>query len=145
MGGCLNEWNPSNLKNTLKDCRVAVHVSNDPHLSFITKNFEYEYMSIFDLLERITKSQLRILDGDICNKEAIEYMYYRSLGQRPRKDPATLSAVHDFLDHTFKLPELLAGLTYNTDSMYKIHSSVFRIAQSEVELWAHYDSLDVCC
>ncbi|BAM40198.1 uncharacterized protein TOT_020001060 [Theileria orientalis strain Shintoku] len=131
LGGCLEEWNPERLKSILKDCRISVHVSRESNLNFVSKNFEYEYMTVLEMFERIERSQ-KGLD------EEPEYLYYRSLGHRPRKDPATLESVHPYLEETFKLPNSI------TEALEKsqVHSTVFRISQCGLELWTHYDAVD---
>ncbi|UKK02035.2 tRNA(Phe) (7-(3-amino-3-carboxypropyl)wyosine(37)-C(2))-hydroxylase [Theileria orientalis] len=131
LGGCLDEWNPERLKSILKDCKISVHVSRDSNLNFVSKNFEYEYMTVLEMFERIERSQ-KGLDEDP------EYLYYRSLGNRPRKDPATLESVHPYLGETFKLPNSLTEALEHS----QVHSTVFRISQCGLELWTHYDALD---
>ncbi|KAK2197022.1 bifunctional tRNA wybutosine-synthesizing protein 5/Cupin-like domain 8/JmjC domain [Babesia duncani] len=138
LGECLQTWTPDVLVSKLGDCRVSVHVAKESNLNFINRNFQYEYMTISELLYRIKASQQSINAAT----DGVEYFYYRALGQRPRKDPATLSAVHPFLQETFSLPPAITDLTLGDDALYDIHSTVFRISQSGVELWTHYDALD---
>ncbi|XP_952247.1 uncharacterized protein TA13355 [Theileria annulata] len=133
LGSCLEEWKPERLSSILSERRVSVHVSSEPNLNFVAKNFKYEYMTFSDLFWRIKESQ-KCLNGDR------EYLYYRSLGERPRKDPSNLSSVHPYLEETFKLPAEISRIL--DDSSSSIHSTVFRISQPGVELWTHYDALD---
>ncbi|AFZ79361.1 hypothetical protein BEWA_022090 [Theileria equi strain WA] len=129
LGMCLEEWTPSKLKEVLKDCRVSVHVSREQSLNFVLRNFEYQFMTIAEMLDRIARS-----------RETGEFLYYRSLGTRPRKDPATLVSVHPYLEETFQVPQNIANLI--GDSHFSVHSTVFRISQVGIELWTHYDALD---
>ena len=55
---------------------VSVHVSEDPKLDFVRKNFKYEVMPFGDLLGKVTDAR------------SGKFFYLRSIGENPRKEPA---------------------------------------------------------
>jgi len=117
-------WDSEVLRAKCPDERVSVHVSSDSELNFVEKNFKYEYMGFHDFLTRCVEET----DG--------QKFYLRSLGDRPRKDPANIFT---------QLPDLASDLdllSYLPPTGADLFSSVLRVTSSDLQIWTHYDVMD---
>ncbi|KAG1653659.1 tRNA wybutosine-synthesizing protein 5 [Nymphon striatum] len=130
IGICKQKWSLEYLKENAEDVDVKVHVTTEPNMSFIKKNFAYRSLKFKNFLNRIIKSS---------NKEEFffdqnELYYLRSLGDNARKDPADIKKQFPSLASDINFPP------YFTDESF--FSSVFRISSPGIRLWTHYDIMD---
>ena len=119
-------WTPQYLSKLegLPDKAVSVHVSQDPKLDFVRKNFTYQVMPFGELLDKV------------ANDGGERFYYLRSIGENPRKEPAHAIRQFPCLEHDLKLPTELWGGEEN------YFSSVIRVSSGGLQLWTHYDAMD---
>ncbi|GLH09717.1 Hypoxia-inducible factor 1-alpha inhibitor [Gryllus bimaculatus] len=130
IGPCTKLWTRDYLSEKIGEVPVKVHVSTDPKMDFISKNFVYKTLPLRDLIERAAKEE---------NTEYFlnshEYYYLRSLGSDPRG--------REIADVKKQFPNIASDITvpkfFNDKDFF---SSVFRIGSSGVQLWTHYDIMD---
>ena len=121
------KWTPSYLAQMkgVAEKLVSVHVSDDPKLDFVRKNFKYEVMPFGDLLAK--------MEGKNCDGKSY---YLRSIGENPRKEPA--HALQQF--PSFANDLLLPSEFWGGDDSY--FSAVVRVSSGDLQLWTHYDAMD---
>jgi len=120
------KWTPEYLS-TLKGVPqklVSVHVSEDPKLDFVRKNFKYEVMPFGELLSKVTDAR------------SGKFFYLRSIGENPRKEPA--HALDQF--PSFKQDLTLPSAFWGAEDNY--FSAVVRVSSGDLQLWTHYDAMD---
>ncbi len=127
LGECTERWvDQEHLKRLAEreERPVKVHVAEQPHLDFRSKNFEYKMMSLGELVSRASA-------GDDQH-----FYYLRAVGEDPRgRLPANVDRDFPHLSSEFKLPDQL----FETDRAF---SSVLRVSSPMVRLWTHYDVMD---
>ena len=120
LGPCVTEWQSLDaVKNRVGiDRSVVVHISNDHHMDFQHKNFNYIKKSFGVFID----------DFKLGQKQ-----YLRSLASNdPAAKPADLVVDFPRLAKDFHLLDQLTSITES------IHSSVLRIS-GFVDMWLHYD------
>ena len=120
LGPCVNEWQSlDTLKDRVgNDRAVVIHLSDDSHMDFQQKNFDYVKKSFRNFIDDF---------GLGCKQ------YLRSLASDdPVGRPANLAMDFPRLASDFSL---LDEMKLVTD---RIHSSVLRIS-GYVDMWLHYD------
>ena len=119
-------WNPTYLAalDGVPEKLVSVHVSQDPKLDFVRKNFKYEVMPFGDLLAKVQNA----------NDE--NFYYLRSIGENARKEPAHALLQFPSLGRDLKLPSAFWG---DEDNYF---SAVIRVSSGGLQLWTHYDVMD---
>ena len=119
------KWTPAYLANLggVADKLVSVHVSDDPKLDFVRKNFKYVVMPFGELLAKI--------DDDSDSK----YYYLRSIGENARKEPAHALRQFPSFEEDLTLPTAFWG-----ENNY--FSAVIRVSSGDLQLWTHYDAMD---
>lgn len=119
-------WNPAYLAalDGIPEKLVSVHVSQDPKLDFVRKNFKYEVMTFGSLLTKVQNTN----DGN--------FYYLRSIGENARKEPAHALRQFPSLERDLKLPSAFWG---HEDNYF---SAVIRVSSGGLQLWTHYDVMD---
>ncbi|CAG2163827.1 unnamed protein product [Oppiella nova] len=134
FGGCLNRWSADYLMDRLKDISVSVHVSNEPKLDFVNKNFSYKTMALNEMIDK-------------CLNDRQNYYYLRSVGSdRRARDVADIRTQFPSISEDITIPSFLAinetkDETQDSDGK-QLFSSVFRISSQDLVLWTHYDIVD---
>lgn len=120
------KWTPEYLSTLdgVPQKLVSVHVSEDPKLDFVRKNFKYEVMPFGELLSKVTDAS------------SGEFFYLRSIGENPRKEPA--HALDQF--PSFKQDLTLPSAFWGAEDNY--FSAVVRVSSGDLQLWTHYDAMD---
>jgi tRNA wybutosine-synthesizing protein 5 len=134
FGQCLREWSPNYLRNKLNDSLVSVHVSSEPKLDFIKKNFSYKTMAFNEFIDK-------------CVDKSDEYLYLRSLGSdRRARLIANIKTDFPSIGEDIKIPKFLSIneniIDCNENNENQLFSSVFRISSKDLVLWTHYDIMD---
>jgi tRNA wybutosine-synthesizing protein 4 len=119
LGPCSSLWTAQYLKEKIgPDRAVIVHSSNEPHLSFLKKNFTYE-----------TQPFNTFIDAAMSGS----HVYLRALSsENPSKLPAAIRRDFPTISDDFVLPNALK-IAHD-----KEHSSVLRIS-GQIAMWLHYD------
>jgi hypothetical protein len=119
-------WTPSYLAalDGVSEKLVSVHVSRDPKLDFVRKNFKYVVMPFGELLAKVS-------DASDDN-----FYYLRSIGENPRKEPAHALVQFPSFARDLKLPSEFWG---SEDNYF---SAVVRVSSGDLQLWTHYDAMD---
>jgi tRNA wybutosine-synthesizing protein 3 len=119
-------WTPSYLASLdgVPEKLVSVHVSRDPKLDFVRKNFKYVVMPFGELLAKVN-------DASDDN-----FYYLRSIGENPRKEPAHALLQFPSFARDLKLPSEFWG---SEDNYF---SAVVRVSSGDLQLWTHYDAMD---
>ncbi|KAH9400689.1 tRNAPhe (7-(3-amino-3-carboxypropyl)wyosine37-C2)-hydroxylase [Tyrophagus putrescentiae] len=140
FGSCLQKWNAEYLSSKLNGSSVKVHVSEEPVLNFLTKNFRYETQNFGEFLQKCAHP-----DGDQ------QYLYLRSIGVDKRgRDVADIQKHFPQIADDLVMPPFANFCTdidceeEGTTKCTKRHlfSSVFRISSKELVVWTHYDMVD---
>ena len=120
------KWTPSYLAKLggVADKLVSVHVSDDPKLDFVRKNFKYEVMPFGDLLAKMDYTS------------DAKYYYLRSIGENPRKEPAHALRQFPSFEEDLTVPTAFWG------GKDKYFSAVIRVSSGDLQLWTHYDAMD---
>lgn len=120
------KWTPEYLSTLdgVSEKLVSVHVSEDPKLDFVRKNFKYEVMPFGDLLGKVTDAR------------SGKFFYLRSIGENPRKEPA--HALNQF--PSFKQDLTLPSAFWGAEDNY--FSAIIRVSSGDLQLWTHYDAMD---
>ena len=120
------KWTPSYLAKLggVADKLVSVHVSDDPKLDFVRKNFKYEVMPFGDLLAKMDDTS------------DAKYYYLRSIGENPRKEPAHALRQFPSFEEDLTMPTAFWG------GEDKYFSAVIRVSSGDLQLWTHYDAMD---
>ena len=136
IGTCTNKWSSEYLYEVVEDAEQAVaHVSNEPRMNFIKKNFSYKQMTFKELVERSSGN-----GNDNCGDDhqklvaTAEHYYFRALGKNVRKDASDFREQFPSLQRDMQFPDV-----FPTGSLF---SSVFRMSSASVQLWTHYDVMD---
>ena len=121
IGTCTNKWSSEYLYEVVEDAEQAVaHVSNEPRMNFIKKNFSYKQMTFKELVERSSGN-----GNDNCGDDhhklvaTSEHYYFGALGKNVRKDASDFRDQFPALQRDVQLPDV-----FPTGSFL---SSVFRI------------------
>lgn len=129
----MSRWSADYLASKLSDTRVSVHVSDEPKLDFIKKNFRYQTMPFNEFIDR-------------CLNDDNHYYYLRSLGERRAKDVANISAHFPSIGSEVEVPPLLCLCPDQNNcpdcGQNELFSSVLRISSQQLVLWTHYDIMD---
>ena len=132
FGQCMRKWSTDYLTEKLKDICVSVHVSNDPKLDFIHKNFSYKTMAFNEFIDK-------------CLNDNQNYYYLRSVGRdRRAREVANIKTHFPSIADDFEIPSFLSICDNDCEDceQNKLFSSVFRISSKDLVLWTHYDILD---
>ena len=123
LGQCLS-WTPDYLVEKLSGTSRPVHVTSDPKMNFIKKNFSYSTMDIGEVIKLATE-----VDDDT------KYYLRAVSDDNPRVTPACLETDFPTISSDFKLPDSMLPSE-------KIFSSVLRLSSGGVQVWTHYDVMD---
>ncbi|XP_059417909.1 tRNA wybutosine-synthesizing protein 5 [Carassius carassius] len=129
LGPCVCAWTVSYLAQKGGDREVKVHVSPEPRMDFLHKNFVYRTLPFDKLIQRAAEEK----HSDFFISEDESY-YLRSLGEDVRKEPADLRKQFPELAEDFHIPQFFEAEQF--------FSSVFRISSPGLQLWTHYDIMD---
>lgn len=129
LGRCVDRWTVEYLGSKGGHKEVKIHVSTQPQMDFLLKNFVYRTLPFNEFVKRA--SETKHADFFLCEDESY---YLRSLGDDVRKEPANLSKQFPDLAEDFHLPAF-----FDADQFF---SSVFRISSCALQLWTHYDVMD---
>ncbi|XP_023679605.2 tRNA wybutosine-synthesizing protein 5 isoform X1 [Paramormyrops kingsleyae] len=129
LGSCCDKWTVDYLADRGGAKPVTVHVSPEPRMDFLHKNFLYRTLPFDKLIRRAAEET----HSDFFVSENESY-YLRSLGDDPRKDPADLRKQFPELAEDFCIPEFFEAEQF--------FSCVFRISSCGLQLWTHYDVMD---
>lgn len=129
LGPCLQKWTVEYLRDRGGDKEVKIHVSAQPQMDFLHKNFAYKTLPFKEFVKRA--SERKHSDFFLCEDESY---YLRSLGEDVRKEPADLSKQFPDLAEDFHIPQYFEP--------HQFFSSVFRISSCGLQLWTHYDVMD---
>lgn len=128
FGDCMTKWKLDYLNEKLKEEPVVIHESDSPNLDFLNKNFKYRSC----LFSQFTQQ--------LIDRDSNLHVYLRSTNRNPRANkPARIeddfAAISDDL-----VPPDFIPFGQDNDQLY--HSSVLRIASSNVQIWTHFDLYD---
>ncbi|KRX54827.1 tRNA wybutosine-synthesizing protein 5 [Trichinella sp. T9] len=128
IGKCTALWSSVEyLKSKIPDeVNVSVHVSTNPKLNFLRRNFEYKILKLKAIVERCSRNEQTEF---FLSKD--EKYYMRALGSDHRKDAACIQT-----DFPYLMPDLQLPFLFDKD---KIFSSVLRISSADIQIWTHYD------
>ncbi|XP_003374229.1 hypothetical protein Tsp_12112 [Trichinella spiralis] len=128
IGKCTALWSSVEyLKSKIPDeVNASVHVSTNPKLNFLRRNFEYKILKLKAILERCSRNEQTEF---FLSKD--EKYYMRALGSDHRKDAACIQT-----DFPYLMPDLQLPFLFDKD---KIFSSVLRISSADIQIWTHYD------
>uniref|UniRef100_A0A9J7X4Z9 tRNA wybutosine-synthesizing protein 5 n=2 Tax=Cyprinus carpio TaxID=7962 RepID=A0A9J7X4Z9_CYPCA len=129
LGPCVRAWTVSYLAQKGGDREVKVHVSPEPRMDFLHKNFVYRTLPFDKFIQRAAEAK----HSDFFISEDESY-YLRSLGEDVRKEPADLRKQFPELAEDFHIPQF-----FEPEQFF---SSVFRISSPGLQLWTHYDVMD---
>ncbi|KRY18480.1 tRNA wybutosine-synthesizing protein 5 [Trichinella patagoniensis] len=131
IGKCTALWSSVEyLKSKIPDeVNVSVHVSTNPKLNFLRRNFEYKILKLKAIVERCSRNEQTEF---FLSKD--EKYYMRALGSDHRKDAACIQT-----DFPYLMPDLQLPFLFDKD---KIFSSVLRISSADIQIWTHYDIMD---
>ncbi|KAL1234017.1 tRNA wybutosine-synthesizing protein [Trichinella spiralis] len=131
IGKCTALWSSVEyLKSKIPDeVNASVHVSTNPKLNFLRRNFEYKILKLKAILERCSRNEQTEF---FLSKD--EKYYMRALGSDHRKDAACIQT-----DFPYLMPDLQLPFLFDKD---KIFSSVLRISSADIQIWTHYDIMD---
>jgi len=131
IGSCIDKWTPEYICQNGSLQSAVCHVSVSSQMNFIEKNFSYKKLPFKELVER--SSSTSTLPNLLPDTEK-EYYYFRSLGEKVRKDVSNFQIQFPTLNEDFKLPNI-----FPSGSLF---STVFRLSSKNVQLWTHYDVMD---
>lgn len=129
IGEATTKWTPAYLACVIKQTPIKIHVSPQPQMDFIKKNFLYKTLEFDQFIQRCAKDKQ---EEYFCSAD--EKYYLRSLGDDPRKDIADVKKQFPALANDINFP--------NFYKQEKFFSSVFRISSAGTQLWTHYDVMD---
>ncbi|XP_071941241.1 tRNA wybutosine-synthesizing protein 5-like isoform X2 [Antedon mediterranea] len=129
IGECKEKWDKDYLKEVIGKKQVKIHVSPNPQMDFIKKNFCYKTLPFDDFVERAASEK-----NHECFLSEDEKYYLRSLGDDPRKDISNFQRLFPVLSNDLEIPKF-----FDTDRFF---SSVLRVGSAGVQLWTHYDVMD---
>ncbi|KAF8822389.1 jmjC domain-containing protein C2 [Cardiosporidium cionae] len=134
FGGCLTTWTPTFLRDACGQQMISVHSCPESMLIFSpTKNFQYKQMQFSELLDALEQEQLA--SSSPSTSSISPYYYFRSVGTKPHKIPASLDVFPKCIQQTFHLPSsILPSPKHHT-----VHSTILRLAHPSLQLWTHYD------
>lgn len=125
FGDCLHKWTLDYLTRVLGDDEVVIHESQESDLDFVNKNFKYRSCKFSEFAKCIMHAES---DGTS--------VYLRSTNRNPRaKKAASIDEDFPALSGDFEPPSYIP---YGRDNRL-YHSSVLRIASSNVQIWTHFD------
>ncbi|GAB1602796.1 tRNA wybutosine-synthesizing protein 5-like [Argonauta hians] len=129
LGPCTDKWTVEYLTSQAGDKNVTVHVSENPQMDFLNKNFLYRTLPFSELVKRASQDINE--NYFICPEEKY---YLRSLGDDPRSSIANITEQFPQLAQDLNIPDVFPSQSF--------FSSVFRIASRSTQLWTHYDVMD---
>ncbi|KRZ12872.1 tRNA wybutosine-synthesizing protein 5, partial [Trichinella pseudospiralis] len=131
FGKCTALWsNVEYLKLKIpNEVNASVHVSTDPKLNFLRRNFEYKILKLKTLVQRCSQNE----QTEFFFSKSEKY-YMRALGSNHRKDATRIET-----DFPYLMPDLQLPFLFDKE---KIFSSVLRISSAEIQIWTHYDIMD---
>ncbi|MFT7815046.1 tRNA wybutosine-synthesizing protein 5 isoform X1 [Arapaima gigas] len=129
LGPCCDRWTVEYLAERGGPKDVKVHVSAEPRMDFLHKNFLYRTLPFDAFVRRAAEKK----HSDFFISEDESY-YLRSLGEDSRKEPADLRKQFPGLAEDFCIPEF-----FDPEQFF---SCVFRISSCGLQLWTHYDVMD---
>ncbi|KAG8227587.1 hypothetical protein J437_LFUL000687 [Ladona fulva] len=130
IGPCVDIWSPEYLGEKVGNMPVKVHVSPNPKMDFIKKNFSYKTLPFDELVKRASRN---VQDDYFIHPQ--ELYYLRSLGTEPRgTDVAVFEEHYPSLSDDLKIPEMFGK--------EKFFSSILRVSSPQLCLWTHYDVMD---
>ncbi|XP_056390100.1 tRNA wybutosine-synthesizing protein 5 isoform X2 [Hyla sarda] len=129
LGSCKTKWTVDYMSKKGGGREVKIHVSEEPQMDFIQKNFIYRSLPFDVFVHRAAENKHK----EFFISEEEKY-YLRSLGEDPRKDVADISKQFPELAEDIQVPEF-----FEKDQFF---SSVFRISSPGLQLWTHYDVMD---
>ncbi|ERE86320.1 tRNA wybutosine-synthesizing protein 5 isoform X2 [Cricetulus griseus] len=132
LGSCTSKWTVGYLSQAGGTKEVKVHVAAVPQMNFISKNFVYRTLPFNKLVQRAAEETHK----EFFISEDEKY-YLRSLGEDPRKDVADIRQQFPSLGGDIKFP-----IFFEEGQFF---SSVFRISSPGLQLWTHYDVLNLKC
>ena len=118
-------------RNTLGQRQVSIHVGDAETrglLSFVKKNFEFKCLPLQEAVQ-------------MCQANAGQFCYLRSVGSNPRKDRADFWKDYPGMGEQLGFPSKKEVEMFCAGSG-KVFSSVFRMASPGLQLWTHYDVMD---
>lgn len=135
FGNCIHNWDNDYLLNKIGNYPVKVHVSDEPILNFLDKNFRYETYNFGEFIHQ-------------CSHDEKQYLYLRSIGMDKRgKDVSNIKKHFPQIADDIAFPEFAnfcKSIDCNSNVCEKKHifSSVFRISSPGLVMWTHYDIVD---
>ncbi|GAB6021851.1 hypothetical protein CHUAL_004423 [Chamberlinius hualienensis] len=130
IGTCVKNWTPDYLAEKMGNINVKVHVTTNPQMDFIKKNFSYKTLPFDEFIGRASEE---VHQNYFFSQD--EKYYLRSLGDDPRKEVAKIDSQFSQLSPDVRIP---AGI-FTKDQFF---SSVLRIGSNGLQLWTHYDIMD---
>lgn len=130
FGECFSKWNLNYLTDKLSDDTIVIHESNCSNLNFLEKNFNYRTCSFKEFSQQVNQQ---------FQSETNNCVYLRSTNRNPRsKKPARIEDDFSDISCDLKPPSFIPFGPEN--KLY--HSSVLRIASSNIQIWTHFDLYD---
>lgn len=130
FGQCFSRWNLEYLNNKLKDDNIVIHESDCNNLNFLDKNFKYRTCSFNEFSQQLQNK------SSLTTKKCV---YLRSTNKNPRcKTPARIENDFPKISSDLEPPTFIP---FGSDN-HLYHSSVLRIASSNLQIWTHFDLYD---
>ena len=125
FGECIDKWTLDYITTKLDNESIVIHESDQTDLDFLSKNFKYRRCKFSEFSKR-----LKVNEQD-------SHIYLRSISTDDRsKKPARIEDDFQSLRDDLKPPSFIPFGASNP--LY--HSSVLRIASSNVQIWTHFDT-----
>lgn len=119
------KWSKETISKTVApETLASVHVGETALLDFVNKNYRFEVVPFAIMMDRIDNEK--------------EHLYFRSLGDNPRKDPSNIYQSFPELAKEFTVPKFASSIV----TPATMHSSCLRISSADVQMWTHYDIND---
>ncbi|XP_042586364.1 tRNA wybutosine-synthesizing protein 5-like [Cyprinus carpio] len=160
LGPCVRAWTVSYLAQKGGDREVKVHVSPEPRMDFLHKNFVYRTLPFDKFIQRAAEakhSDFFVSEVSYLKKYILKYFLilhflilliitlyltnglchlctYIIIDSFPFKEPADLRKQFPELAEDFHIPQF-----FEPEQFF---SSVFRISSPGLQLWTHYDVMD---
>ncbi|CAF0771491.1 unnamed protein product [Didymodactylos carnosus] len=129
IGPCRQKWTCDYLASKIGSKPVRIHVSQEPILDFVRKNFTYETLPFDEVVRRCEN-----VTNEKCFVSPTEHYYFRALGENVRTDIANIEKSFPSIVDDIRYPPLFSN--------EQLFSSVFRIGSPNTTLWTHYDIMD---
>eukprot|EP01062_Namystynia_karyoxenos_P071665 TRINITY_DN6732_c0_g1_i3.p1 TRINITY_DN6732_c0_g1~~TRINITY_DN6732_c0_g1_i3.p1 ORF type:complete len:1197 (+),score=270.13 TRINITY_DN6732_c0_g1_i3:78-3668(+) len=131
IGKCVAEWTPDYLIARMGGKQVSVGHSDDPRMTFVPRNYEFETMRFSELIERTIAAHPRARGQG--------HYYFRSVGMNMRKEASDFWHSFPEIADDFHLPPFMKP---TVDEKGGPFSSVMRVASREIVMWLHFDVMD---